>query len=296
MVKFFVAATLIIGLLTGCVNQHPAEESVLAEERIVATSVAVCEILDALEVDSVVGIPQTSAYTIPKRYEECISIGSPMAPDLESLSTLNPTLILSPGSLEGDLAIQYEELGINSAFLNLTSVEGMFKSIQDLGTLLEKEEQAKKLVEEFQTFMEEYTKNHSEENAPTVLILMGLPGSYVVATENSYVGNLVKMAGGINVYQDETEDFVNVSTEDMLKKNPNFILRTSHALPDQVQEMFEEEFKSNDIWSHFEAVQNGDVVDLGNELFGMSANFKYQQALIELDKILFGAQLSERNV
>ena len=31
-------------------------------------------------------------------------------------------------------------------------------------------------------------------------ILMGLPGSYIIATENSYVGSLVELAGGENVY------------------------------------------------------------------------------------------------
>ncbi len=43
-------------------------------------------------------------------------------------------------------------------------------------------------------------KNEGKES-PRVLVLMGLPGSYIVATENSYVGSLVKLARGVNVYQ-----------------------------------------------------------------------------------------------
>ena len=34
------------------------------------------------------------------------------------------------------------------------------------------------------------------KSCPKVMILMGLPGSYVIATNNSYVGSLVEMAGG----------------------------------------------------------------------------------------------------
>ncbi len=47
---------------------------------IAATSVATCEILDKLEVQGVVGVPKTDSYSIPKRYENAESVGSPMAP------------------------------------------------------------------------------------------------------------------------------------------------------------------------------------------------------------------------
>lgn len=86
---------------------------------------------------------------------------------------------------------------------------------------------------------------------------MGLPGSYIIATPNSYVGNLVELAGGENVYADSTEEFLTVNTEDMKTKEPDVILRAAHALPDQVIEMFDEDFKTNDIWQHFDAVKAG---------------------------------------
>ena len=42
--------------------------------------------------------------------------------------------------------------------------------------------------------------------------------------------------------------------------------------------MFAKEFAENDIWKHFDAVQNGKVYDLDNTLFNMSANFNYRNA------------------
>jgi iron complex transport system substrate-binding protein len=273
--------------LTGCVDQHSGNAQ-NGKENIVATSVAVCEILDALEVENVIGVPSTESYEIPTRFESAANIGSPMSPDMEVIKSLNPSLILSPASLEGDLAAQYESIGINSAFLNLTSVQGMYKSIEELGELLSKQEQAEKLVLEFENFMSEYRRQSDGKTAPRVLILMGLPGSYVVATPDSYVGSLVELAGGINVYESENgEAFLNANTEDMATKQPDIILRTSHAMPQQVAQMFEEEFNTNDIWKHFDAVTNGRVYDLDSSLFGMSANFQYGDALLELQKILY---------
>ena len=276
-------------LVTGCVNQNAESKEDL---KIAATSVAVTEVLSALEVpaDQVVGIPSSDTYTIPSEYKDATSLGTAMSPDMEKLANLKPTLILSPNSLEGDLAEKYEKLNITSSFLNLKSVAGMYKSIEELGTIVGKEEQAEKLVNEFVDYMSAYRKEHQDKASPKVLILMGLPGSYVVATESSYVGDLVKLAGGTNVYSDgDGEDFVNVNPEDMLKKNPDIILRTSHAMPEQVAKMFAEEFEDNDIWSKFTAVKNKKVVDLDYNNFGMSANLNYQKALKELEGILYDA-------
>ena len=63
----------------------------------------------------------------------------------------------------------------------------MYASISDLGQKFDREEQAQALVDEFNAFMEEYKKKNEGKESPRVLVLMGLPGSYIVATENSYV-------------------------------------------------------------------------------------------------------------
>ena len=120
--------------------------------------------------------------------------------------------------------------------------------------------------------MVEFRAKYQNTASPRVLILMGLPGgSYLVATESSYVGDLVKLAGGTNVYGNGNgQDFVNVNAEDMLQQNPDIILRTSHAMPEEVMKNFETEFAQNDIWSKFSAVQNGKVYNLDNNYFGMS--------------------------
>ncbi len=274
-------------LLTGCVNQ---EQTISSNTKIAATSVTVCEILDALDVESekIIAVPESESYTIPEKYQNAATIGSPMSPDIEKLADLKPSIVLSPNSLESDLATKYENASLNSAFLNLKSVNGMFKSIEELGTLLDKQDQANKLVDEFVDYMSNFKTGTTK---PKILILMGLPGSYVVATSSSYVGNLCELAGGENIYGDgDGQDFINVSVEDMLEKQPDLILRTSHAMPEQVAAMFENEFKNNSSWQNFEAVKNNKVYDLENGTFGMSANLQYQTALEKLREIFYGKQ------
>ena len=304
--------------LTGCVDQHPEGtqttvqptetldsmlqitdpiekeaveiakakvHSMGAEPRIIATSPAVAEICDRLEL-YLVGVCSSSS-SIPERYEEITQVGAAMSPDMEIVSGLSPDWILSPSSLQSDLQPKYETIDTDWAFLNLRSVQGMYRSIQELGEIFDREEQAETQIKEFKDFYETYQKEQEGKTHPRVMILMGLPGSYIIATENSYVGSLVALAGGENVYEGSTEEFLTVNTEDMKNKEPDIILRTAHALPDQVMEMFNEDFATNDIWKHFSAVKNNRVYDLTYEYFGMSANFSYPDALQELQEILY---------
>ena len=256
------------------------------DPKIIATSPAVAEICDKLELE-LVGVCESSVSTIPKRYKNATTVGTAMSPDMEVVASLNPDWILSPISLQSDLEPKYEAIGTDWAFLNLRSVQGMYRSIQELGEIFDREEQAQKQIDKFTKFYKEYKKKSKGQEKPKVMILMGLPGSYVIATPNSYVGSLVELAGGENVYTDSDQEFLNVNTEDMKTKEPDIILRTAHALPDQVMEMFEKDFAENDIWQHFEAVKNKRVYDLSYGSFGMSANFKYQDALEELQEILY---------
>lgn len=256
------------------------------ESRIIATSPATADICERLNLD-LVGVCSSTISTLPEKYQELPVVGTAMSPDMEIVSSLNPDWILSPASLQSDLQPKYEAIDTEWAFLNLRSVPGMYRSIQELGEIFGREEEAQEQVDEFTEFYNEYKELNAGKEKPKVLILMGLPGSYIIATENSYVGSLVALAGGENVYTDTNQEFLTVNTEDMKTKEPDVIVRAAHALPDQAVEMFKDDFETNDIWKHFDAVKNDRVYDLTYELFGMSATFRYPEALEELQPILY---------
>lgn len=303
----FAACSLMVPLMA-CVDQHPdgkntvsgtagseqeaveaAKEKVAAlsdEPRIVATSPAVAQICDRLDLD-LVGVCSTTVSTIPERYEGLTEVGTAMAPDMEIMASLAPDWILSPSSLQSDLQPKYEAINTDWAFLNLKSVFGMYQSIEELGEIFDRQEEAEEMVTEFEDFYAEYQGKNEGKESLDVLVLMGLPGSYIIATENSYVGSLVDMAGGNNVYAGSDEEFLTVNTEDMKTREPDVILCAAHAMPEQVTEMFREDFATNDIWKHFKAVQEGKVYNLSYEYFGMSATFDYPEALEELQGYLY---------
>lgn len=287
-----VLAGVMVLSVTGCVNQHPEETSSTNESgeiRLVATSPAVAQICNRLNLD-LVGICQSTS-DLPERYDGVTTVGMAMNPDLEIIKSLDPDYILSPATLQNDLQPKYASIGVSSLFLNLKSVEGMYASIEGLGQKFGREEEAAVMLEEFDSFMTEFAEKNAGKESPKVLVLMGLPGSYIIATDNSYVGSLVKLAGGTNVYGDgDGQEFLFANTEDMKTKEPDVILRAAHGLPDEARKMFAEEFSTNDIWQHFKAVQEGRVYDLDSNLFNMSANFSYEEALKALQPMLYGEE------
>ena len=287
-----VLAGVMALCVTGCVNQHPEETTSTNESRevrLVATSPAVVQICNRLDLD-LVGICQSTS-DLPERYDGVTTVGMAMNPDLEIIKSLDPDYILSPATLQNDLQPKYASIGVSSLFLNLKSVEGMYASIEGLGEKFGREEEAAVMLEEFDSFMTEFAEKNAGKESPKVLVLMGLPGSYIIATDNSYVGSLVKFVGGTNVYGDgDGQEFLFANTEDMKTKEPDVILRAAHGLPEEARKMFAEEFSTNDIWQHFKAVQEGRVYDLDSNLFNMSANFSYEEALKALQPMLYGEE------
>lgn len=281
-----VASTLFT---FGCVDQSQGKKVQNEEgaQRIVATSGATCTILDKLELD-LVGIPTLTTSKLPERYVGLTEVGTPMGLDMEIIKSLHPTDVIGPDTLKSDYALQYENIGVEGTFLNLRSVQGMYDSIAMLGKKYDREAQAQVLIEEYESYIAEYLERNTRDEKPRVLVLMGLPGSYLVCTPNSYAGSLVELAGAENVFQHESKEFLNVNTEEIYKTDPDIIIRTAHGLPEKAKEHFAKEFAENDIWKHFRAVEEGKVYDVDYLVFGMSATFDYPKALADLEVVLYG--------
>jgi len=291
-------ALMTVFLIAGCsgvgeqvkneASTKKAEESVAntpSENRIIAGTVVIADILDKLELDAI-AVPETEK-VLAKRFEGLPTIGNAMEPDMEIVKSLTPTDVLSVSTLQYDLQDKFEQLKIPVNFLNFQSVDAMMAEIKTLGERYDRSAQAEELVVGLQKNIDAIQTVAANKEGPRVLILLGIPGSYLVATENSYAGDLVKRAGGINVMEGQEAEYLSSNTEYLHNSNPDIILRLSHGMPDEVVKMFDKEFKTNDIWKHFDAVKNGKVYDLEEELFGTTASLQVPQALGQLMEIFY---------
>lgn len=289
----FTSISLLMLLLSACgsnktdkVVANDNNEEPTVETRLVTTTATLTNIFAELNLD-LVGMSETS-YDIPERYEGLPTVGNAMDPDEEKIISLKPTEVFSVTTLQNDLEKGFDSFGIKSRFINLQGIDNMFEAISEIGSDYDRTKEAEKLVGTIQREIDELAATVADKKSPTVLILLGIPGSYLVASENSYIGDLVKKAGGTNVAQGEDQpEYLSSNTEYLHQSNPDIILRLAHGWPEKVVEMFNEEFKTNDIWKHFNAVKNDRVYDLEEPLFGTTANLQAPEALRQLIEIMY---------
>lgn len=255
------------------------------EEIVVATSVAVTEILDELGV-KVSGVP-TSSYDLPESTKDAVKVGNPMNPDLEIIKSLNPDVVVSVDTLGEDYKKLFTDNNIPSEFIDLTTLEGLKTSISTLGERFNKTEKANEILNELKVKEDEFV-NLSKEEKKDVLLVFAAPGSMMIATPSSYIGNLVDKVGANNIVKDDKKPFVSYSNEEIVKLNPDMVLVMTHGMPEQAKKMAEEKFASDPAWSRIEAVKEGKVYYLENGYFGMSANLKVTESLDKLGEIIYG--------
>ncbi len=251
-------------------------------EVVVATSVAITQILDRLDVE-VSGVPKTS-YELPESTKGAIEVGSPMSPDMEIIKSLNPTSVICVDTLGSDYEKQFKENNIDANFYNLSTVDGLKDTVAALGEKFGKEDKANEILDEIN--VAEYKVNSNKTSEQKILVLFGAPGSVMVATDKSYVGNLVSMAGGDNIFSDATTSFTQLNLEEIIKLNPDKILVMTHADPETAKQAVADEL-SKELWQNVNAVKNNNITYLENGYFGMSANLQIVEAVEKLGAILY---------
>lgn len=284
-VKSMMATILVAFAMVSCSSGTVTEDGKVAENSevingekiVVATSVAVTEILDALGV-KVSGVPTTS-YELPESTVGATEVGNPMSPDLEIIKSLNPTVVVSVDTLGSDYIELFSQNNIPSEFVSLESLEGLKETIKALGERFEKNEEAQEILDELQTKEETISEETKDIEKPELLVLFAAPGSTMIATSKSYIGNLVEMVGGANIIKENNTSFVTLNKEYIATLNPEKILVMTHALPEQTRDALQKEMETDSMWQRIEAVQQGKVIYLDNNYFGMSANLKVIEGL-----------------
>ena len=265
-------------------NKNVKVDNDTNEEVVVATSVAVVEILDALGV-KVSGVPKTS-YDLPASTEGAVEVGSPMNPDLEIIKSLNPSVVVSVDTLGSDYMELFTQNNIPSEFVSLESLDGLKDTIKTLGERFCTEEKANDLLNEIEQKQEEVIAKAQSLEKKNIMVLFAAPGSTMLATSKSYIGSLVELVGGKNIIEDNKTSFITYNKEDLAMLNPEKILVMVHALPEQTKAALEAEMATDTAWQNINAVKEGKVIYLDSNYFGMSANLKVTDGLDLLSDIV----------
>lgn len=129
IISLLVALVVVIGVAVGvkAFVDHQAAKN----QRIVATSAAITEIFDKLDID-LVGVPTTQA-KLPSRYKDVTKIGSPMDPSVEKIASLNPTVVYAVSTLKDQYNDAFKQQAVKVTYLKLDTVAQLKGTLTSLG-------------------------------------------------------------------------------------------------------------------------------------------------------------------
>jgi len=195
-------------------------------QRIISTSPSITEILFELGLeDHIVAVTDFCIY--PK--EACIlpSIGGVLNPDIETIVSLKPDLII----LQSDsvkLKENFVRLGIQTFSIKVETISDIFKSINRLGKELNCQERAKKLLLTLKGKINVLKKRVSGRSRKKVLLLLGDSSNpsrdlYAVGP-GTFLNELLILSGGKNILQNSKAQYPKLSKEFIIEQSPEIII------------------------------------------------------------------------
>lgn len=252
-------------------------------ERIITTSVPLAEMLDLIGVTPI-GVP-TSTNPLPEAFTTIQQIGSPMAPDLEVVTDLQPDLILGAKSLQSSLDKSLEGIDLTTAYLPTDSFDDLKLSFKALGVYFDREEEMNKVLTDILNKENELVELGKDKELPSVMLMIGTADSFMVMSETSYLGSLVNRLGADNIATSVlkvTDRYSPINMEDVVVADPDIILVLASGDHGASEEMFQKEVESNTTWTKLSAYQNDNIHILDYDIFGVTSISNVEQALTEV--------------
>lgn len=194
--------------------------------RIVSTSPSITETLYALGLGSrVVGV--TTFCTYPPEAKSKPKVGTFLEPGYERILALKPDLVLvfkNPINVAGKLSA----LGLRTADVEMDTVESVYTSIAAIGRLTGTTQRADALVASLKRDLNSIQTAGARGGKTKVLFLVGrAPGtlqSMVGAGPGTFLDQLLRLAGGINILASSPIQYPKVSLEQILVSDPDVII------------------------------------------------------------------------
>lgn len=232
---------LLLLTITGCLQKEETAQSSATSatddlgnvvslpafpQRIVSLAPSTTEILFALHLDSAVaGVTDFCDY--PDAARRATRVGGMTNPNYERIVGLNPDLVVL--TVSGNARSDYDKLislGYHVFVSNPVTLEGIYKSIGDMGRLSGHIDEADSLTKALRSHQEMIVNQAAREPEKSVLLLLSLQ-PLIAAGPNTFIDELIRLANGRNAAADTPTAYPLLSREEILKLQPDVVIVTS---------------------------------------------------------------------
>ena len=212
-------APLPAGQVTGDNDNAPVR-------RVISLVPALTEMLFAIGAGPQV-IAVSSYDEFPPAVEALPRVGSLLDPDVERILSLRPDLVLTYGS-QGELQTQLARAGIRAFSYRHGGVAGVLQSLRDLGAATGHAPAAEREAREIQEQLDAVQARVQAHPRPrTLLVFSRQPQSLqqmYVSGGVGFLDDILRIAGGDNVFGDVRRESVQPSHELLLARAPEAIV------------------------------------------------------------------------
>ncbi|MCR5439542.1 MAG: ABC transporter substrate-binding protein [Selenomonas sp.] len=268
-------------------------EVVLAKkpERIVVTSASFLEPLEAVDgAKLVVGRPDSKT-KMPAFAKELTSVGKVYQIDVEKVLACNPDLVIINKGMNEKLVDALESNGVKTLVLDMKSYEDVKREVGILSKVTGAEEKGEQLVADMDAKIKA-VRDKIPKDKRRVSVIHSTNQGLTVQLEGSIAGSVAKMLGWENVAAGTTPleknpDAAPYSLETLVAQNPELIFVTSMGKLDAIKSEMDEEMKGNPAWQSVQAVRDGNVYYLPQDLFLLSPGIHYPDAVENMARCVY---------
>ncbi len=263
----FLCGTLILGWVSSplCVSfKDSLDREITLEgspQRIVSLAPSITEILYFLGLgDRVVGVTQFSYY--PPEAKLKPKVGSYIDLNVEKIISLAPDLVI--GTADGNqpgVVDLLEQAEIPVFIVNPRNIREVIDTIATIGRLSGLQEKASRLSMELTRRVDHIVEKTGSRIKPLVFLQINLRPIMTI-NKNTFLHDLIMMAGGMNMTEDEPITYPRISLEEVIRKKPEVIIISSMERGGRFEKARLEWFE----WTSIPAVKAGRVHLIDSDL------------------------------
>lgn len=194
--------------------------------RIVAMAPSTAEIICELGAcPSIVGVSKFCVY--PPELKSRTQVGGLYDADLEGIAALRPDLLITRGRHES-LERLAERLKIRLYRDETDSLEGIERTVLELGSTLQQDEKARSIVQDFRDHLSGLRAANTGKKKVLVLLTVSRNpqrlANILTAGRGSFLDEMIEVAGGVNVFGSLDMRYPEVSVESIIAKQPEYIV------------------------------------------------------------------------
>ena len=224
---FLVIILTAISIFTGCRAKKVDTNGI---NRIVSLGPSATEILFAIGADKQL-VACTDFCDYPAEAKTKASVGGFAANSisLESIISYEPDLVYLFSGMHDSLIKPLQDMGISVYVSKAASVDDVKKEIIEIGTITGHSAEAEDVVKEMNLLLAEARNKSAEakKNGSSPLIYWQVwDDPLMTAGKNSFINDIITLAGGINIFGEENSDYPIISDEAVIAAKPQFIFIT----------------------------------------------------------------------